>query len=229
MSLDDFEKLLEGILSGLKARKDIAPLRKENSELQDKLSTLTEKHGELEKKFKSLSQSFDELKNVQSDFDKKISKLQKKLSAAEDVANYYSENFGDLDKIYKLYLTLPEDTRYNLAGIFGEGKSVAGFFSGAIQESHIAPFWDHISRLGANSPERETLCQIFDFCFDNFNKGFQEPPFVRLNVEHGNDFDDEFMRRTSHSPQFGNVERVLLQGYKYRVGKIVKPSVVDLV
>ena len=250
------EQLLEGILAGLRARKEIEPLRKENSDLKEKISTAEENFKKLSAEKNSLEKNLDDLKiergklnsqleNIRADYEKKISELQqkfsaelaekekilsdlqKKCSAAESEAKFYRESFSELDEIYKIYLTLNDNTKFDLAGVFGEGKTVAGFFSGAVQESHIAPFWDYVSSH-FDDENFEKLCRIFDFCFEMFNKGFREPPFVRLTVAEGNFFDDEIMRRTPHSPQMGNVTRIFLQGYKYRVGNVVKPSVVEI-
>lgn len=272
MNLDDLENLLEGVLAALKARKEIEPLRKENSELRQKLETvendckkLSEEKNSLQKNFddlqndlrefeplrkknsellkkletvennfeklseekKSLQQRFDNLRNENSNLKSQFERLQKNLSTAESEANYYRENFSDLDEIYKIYLTLDDDTKFDLAGVLGEGENVTGFFSGAVQESHLAPFWDYVSRHFEDK-NFDKLCKLFDFCFEMFNQGFREPPFIRLNVEQGNSFDDEIMRRTPYSPQIGSVKKIFLQGYKYRVGNVVKPSVVEI-
>lgn len=227
MNLDDLENLLEGVLAALKARKEIEPLRKENFKLRQKLETVENSFEKLSEEKNSLQKNFDSLKNLRADYDKKISELQKNLSAAENEANYYRENFRESDEIYKIYLTLDDDTKFDLAGVLGEGKNVTGFFSGAVQESHLAPFWDYVSRHFEDK-NFDKLCKLFDFCFEMFNQGFREPPFIRLNVEPGNSFDDEIMRRTPYSSQMGNVKKIFLQGYKYRVGNLVKPSVVEI-
>lgn len=143
----------------------------------------------------SLQQQLDDLQNVRAEYDKKISELHD----AKSEANYYRENFRDSDEIYKIYLTLDDDTKFDLAGVLGEGKTVARFFGGTVQESHIAPFRDYVSRH-FDDKNFDKLCKPFDFCFEMFNQGFREPPFVRLNVAARNSFDDEIMRRTPCSP-----------------------------
>ena len=264
MNFDDIEKLFEGVLAGLKARKEIEPLREKNSELENKVSELEvelqEKNfnaeklfaelaevkknlADLQNKFDNAEKNFEEreknlrtkfeneiadLKKNLADKDKNISNLQEKLSDAEETAKFYSESYSELDEVYKLYLTLDNDTRYNLAGIFGDGETAAGFFSGAVQENHLAQFWDYVSRH-LDTPESEILCRLFDFCFDTLNKGSREPIYSRLNVACGNNYDDDSMQRTQNSPQFGTVKKILLQGFKYRVGNTVKPSVVELI
>ena len=258
--IDKFEELLEGILEGLKARKNIQPLneeiknlRDENSKLQRELdaanSTVENLRGDvkkisaerddLERQLKNLRDDFDvQEKNLRADFNrqlddvnknldnanKTISDLQRDLDRATYTANFYRQSYSGLDKIYKLYLTLDEDTRYNLAGIFGAGDTATGFLSGAVQESHIDSLWDYIARHND-----ETLQKIFDFAFEMYNKGFRDAPYTRLDISQGDYYDDEFMRRTPSSPQLGKVNRVLFQGYKYSTGNVIKPSIVELI
>ena len=260
MWIDKFEELLEGILEGLKARKNIQPLneenkklREENSNLQRELdaanSTVKNLRGDIENisserdgfkhQLENLRDEFDvqeknlrvefqrELDDANKNFDdtnKKISELQREIDKANYTVNFYRKSYSELDKIYKLYLTLDEDTRYNLAGIFGAGSTATGFLSGAVQESHIDSLWDYIARHND-----ETLQKIFDFAFEMYNKGFRDAPYTRLEISQGDYYDDEFMRRTPSSPQLGKVNRVLFQGYKYSSGNVIKPSIVELV
>ena len=242
MWIDKFEELLEGILEGLKARKNIQPLneeikklREENSNLQRELdaanSTVKNLRGDIE----NISSERDGLKiqleKIHVEYqdkidaaDKKVSELQREIDKATYTANFYRKSYSELDKIYNLYLTLDEDTRYNLAGIFGAGSTATGFLSGAVQESHIDSLWDYIARHND-----ETLQKIFDFAFEMYNKGFRDAPYTRLEISQSDYYDDEFMRRTPSSPQLGKVNRVLFQGYKYSSGNVIKPSIVELV
>ena len=260
MWIDKFEELLEGILEGLKARKNIQPLneeiqklREENFSLQNQLTTandtvenlrgdvqnISQERDDLQSQLKDLRDDFDvKEKNLRDDYQKKLDDAEKdkstlqtqledlnnQLPPANATANFYRESYSELDEVYKLYLTLDEDTRENLAGIFGTGETATGFLSGAVQESHIASFWDYIARHND-----DVLKKIFDFAFDMHNKGFRDAPYTRLEISDGNYYDDELMRRTPSSPQMGRVNRVLFQGYKYSSGNVIKPSIVELV
>lgn len=264
MNFDDVEHFLEGILAGLKARKEIAPLQEKISKLidererlaADKISlnrqveTLTNQRDNFKRQLAETQENFnrreEELRtafnreldkakqrilDMQDDFRQESDDLKADLKAAnearqiaEDTANFYRKTYGELDAAYKIYSTLDEATRFDLAGIFGAGDTVAGFFSGAVQQEHLAPFWDYVSRHS----DKENLVRLFNFCFETFNRGFREPPYTRLAVEPDNFFDADFMRRTSQSRQMGKVSRVVLQGYCYSGGNVVKKSIVEL-
>ena len=282
MNFDDVEHFLEGILTGLKARKEIEPLREKVSELEGKITALVGERDNLDAQNKSLLQQVERLTDERNDFENQLDEAQKNFNRreenlreefnreldkakqrifdmqddfrqqlaeqrdnfnqqldkiraelnavnnarqiAETTAKFYRDTYSELDAAYKSYSTLDNDTRYGLAGIFGAGDNAAGFFSGAIQESHLAPFWDYVSR----HPDNQNLIRLFDFCFDMVNRGFRESLYIRLDVKAGNYFDSDFMRRTSQSRQMGRVSRVILQGYSYSGGNVVKKSVVEL-
>lgn len=253
MNFDDVEVFLEGILTGLKARKEIEPLRQKVSELETANANLTSERDEFREKCSNLQTQIDELENEQKisrqqlagmreDFERQLSEQKtdferelsdtcnelsdanKALKVAEDTANLYRTTYAELENAYKIYLSLDEATRFDLAGIFGAGDTATGFFSGAVQESHLSQFWDYVSR----HVEDSRLAELFDFCFEAFNRGFREPPYSRLVVENGNYFDDETMRRTSKSRQIGRVARVFLNGYRYSSGNVIRQSVVEL-
>lgn len=213
MNLDDVENLLEGLLAGLKARKEIEPLRERLAELEAENQRLA-----------PLALERDTFKQQLDAANKNISELNEERRLAEDTANFYRDSYGELDAAYKIYLALDEATRYDLIGIFGTGDSVTGFFSGAVQKEHLAPFWDYVSRRTDN----ENLHRLFDFCFDVVNRGFREAPYVRLQVNSGDFFDSDIMRRTSQSMQRGKVVRVVLQGYHHNGGIVVKKTIVEL-
>lgn len=293
MNFDDLEKILEGILAGLKARKEIEPLRQKISELKTTNANLTSERDELNEKISNLQTRLEELTTEQknsrrqlddaredferqlseqkTEFEQKISdanaelereqknslqqlaaarenfelqlseqktEFERELSsactelsdanekrqAAERTTDFYRTTYAELENAYKIYLSLDEATRFDLAGIFGTGDNATGFFSGAVQESHLSQFWDYVSR----HVEDSRLAELFDFCFEAFNRGFREPPYSRLVAESGHYFDDETMRRTSSSRQMGRVARVLLQGYRYSSGNVIRQSVVEL-
>ena len=304
MNFDDLEFLLEGLLDGLKARKQIEPLRqklselaatnaaltaerdklrKENSSLRARLDELSEARDDFQRQLNEQQAKFDwefaevcnelseaketsrkQLTDAQADFDKrlddarKISRQQladarddfqrelrehhnefdREMSAvcnelseanearrkAETEADFYRATYGELDGAYKAYSSLDESTRSDLAGIFGTGNSLEAFFGGAVQESHLPTLWDYVSR----HVDDMRLAKLFDFCFAAVNRGFREPPYIRLKTERGNFFDNETMRRTYRSRQNGRVVRVLLCGYRHSSGNVVRQSLVEL-
>ena len=293
MNFDDIEKILEGILAGLKARKEIEPLRQKLAELETSNAALISERDELREKISVLQTRFDELANVQKNsrqqlddarenfkrqlreqndgFERKLAEVHAELAnsqknsrqqlddarknfdrqlaehraefnremvdvcnelddvrnaqrAAEREADFYRTTYRELDNAYKIYLSLDETTRFDLAEIFGTGDTATGFFGGAVQEEHLPQFWDYVSR----HVDDTRFAELFDFCFTTLNRVFRKPPYSRLNVERGNYFDDETMRRNVKSRQSGRVARVFLQGYRYSSGNVIRKSVVEL-
>lgn len=229
---DDFKRQVEDLTNERENfKRQVKSLTTEREDFKRQIEDLTTERDDFKRQVETLTGERDDFKqqveiltNERDDFKQQVKSLTKKFNDAAAEAKFYRETYGELDAAYKLYRTLDESTRSALAGIFGAGDNATTFFSGALQETHLADFWDYVARR----PENETLRRLFDFCFAAVNRGFREPPFVRLNVERGNFFDDEFMRRTSQSRQLGKVSRVLLQGYRYVAGKIIKPSIVEL-
>lgn len=235
MNFDDVELLLEGVLEGLKARKEIEPLQRKLAELEadnQRLAPLARERDDFKQQLDKAAEDFAKReKDLRKDFERQldeakenISKLDKEWQIAEGTANFYRDSYSELDEAYKIYLALDEATRTDLIGIFGTGDTVMGFFSGAVQEIHLAPFWDYVSRRTDN----DNLRRLFDFCFDMVNLGFREAPYLRLQVKSGDFFDGDIMRRTSQSMQRGKVVRVVLQGYHYSGGNVVKKTIVEL-
>ncbi len=213
----------------------VQTLTNEREQLNRQVQTLTDEREDFKQQVKDLNECLEReredfkrqvetLTTEREQLNRQVDDLTKKFNDADAEAKFYRETYGELDAAYELYRTLDESTRSALAGIFGAGDNATTFFSGALQETHLADFWDYAARR----PENETLRRLFDFCFAAVNRGFREPPFARLNVAPGNFFDDEFMRRTSQSRQLGKVFRVFLQGYRYSAGKIIKPTIVEL-
>ena len=215
--------------------------------LKEKLSaaneTIESLKSEHDKSAESVKKLFAEVQTLSSDKaslqeDKKslqdeIEASKSKLEEVEKISaelEYYKKTFSVIDSAYKKYLSTDESIRQNLEGIFGDGTSIQGFIFGAANEKHLNEFWEYL-RYSMNDGrisevEQNNLSAVFDFCFDALNKSSSEPIFLRLETEIGKRFDNRTMTRTSDSKQFGNVKKVLLEGYTTAVGNIVQPSLV---
>ena len=198
-------------------------LRTENSNLQYELDAANDTVKNLRGDVENYSAEVKNFKSQLETLRTENSTLQENLNKANATANSYRKTYSRLEEIYKLYRTLDDDARYNLAGIFGAGETATEFLSGAVQEDHIDSLWDYIARHNS-----DTLQKIFDYAFEMYNKGFRDAPYSRLTISQGDYYDDEFMNRTPSSPQMGNVSRVLFQGYKYSTGNVIKKSIVEL-
>lgn len=221
-----------------------ADWEKELNVLQEKMNALRHMNEDLMCGVNDLSAMLDKTKqereNLVSDKDslqRKLADTEKKLKKCEDVAelyrekvDYYKNNYASLDEAYKKYLDLDENMRHQLAGIFGKGDTVQGFFCGAVHEAHLKSFWEFICH-GINNHRwdeniENNLKGLFDFAFDAVSRGGREPAFLRIETQKGVNFDMSTMQRTSDSRQLGRVQKVLLEGYKNRVGTVIVPSLV---
>ena len=219
---EDYEELLD-------RQKDFDALRQLNSQLKlnfeniqrekdsliqheeilsDRIETLLAEKNSLQRQKDSLMAELEDVSAKLSEAEENLRGFAK-LSAECD---YYRDAYEDLDAAYKNYLSLDENIRYQLAGIFGDAQTVQGFLIGAANEKHIHDFWDYLryslnnKRLCAD--DAKILTGLFDFCFD------------------ASRFDSMTMTRTSNSRQLGSVQNVLLEGYADRHGNIIRTSLV---
>ena len=239
---------LEGYISQEKHEEILnqtkADWEKELNVLQEKMNALRHMNEDLMCGVNDLSAMLDKTKQEREDLvsdkdslQRKIKKKKKKLKKCEDVAelyrekvDYYKNNYASLDDAYKKYLVLDENMRHQLAGIFGKGDTVQGFFCGAVHEAHLKSLWEFICH-GINNHRwdeniENNLKGLFDFAFDAVSRGGREPAFLRIETQKGVNFDMSTMQRTSDSRQLGRVQKVLLEGYKNRVGTVIVPSLV---
>ena len=227
-------------------------LMDENDRLCAILEEIKRKHKELAKSADILKMKLDRTKEelicVREEGENKIKeyerylkmeqeRIREELKKSEDVAElyrekvaYYKNNYASLDEAYKKYLDLDENMRHQLAGIFGKGDTVQGFFCGAVHEAHLKSLWEFICH-GINNHRwdeniENNLKGLFDFAFDAVSRGGREPAFLRIETQKGVNFDMSTMQRTSDSRQLGRVQKVLLEGYKNRVGTVIVPSLV---
>lgn len=241
---EDYEELLDRQKD---LQKDFDDLRQVNSQLKLNFENLQREKDSLIQHEEILSDKIDDLlaekNSLQRQKDSLMAELEDvsaKLSEAEDnlrgfakisaECDYYRDAYEDLDAAYKNYLSLDENIRYQLAGIFGDAQTVQGFLIGAANEKHLNDFWDYLryslnnKRLSAD--DAKILTGLFDFCFDALNNSSREPIYLRLQTERGSRFDSMTMTRTSNSRQLGRVQSVLLEGYADRVGNIIRQSLV---
>lgn len=199
-------------------------LLQEKEKADENYGHLTNERDNLKEDKKQLEQDNEFLKNQMADLPEKLDKTEKEL-------NRFENEYGQLDEAYRLYQSLGK-YRFQMEGIFGDGGSAASFFCGALQKEHLDAFWDMIMHLinnrQATEDEISTFKALFDFCFDTVNRSGREPIYQRLAPVAGNRFNGETMCRTSSSKQIGYISRVLLPGYEYMRGNVVKPSLVEV-
>lgn len=213
----DLEKRLKekelqlGNLQGDLTKKD-AELANIKNQLEELKGTLNEKETELSSNKKLLTDYQREVKTLTAE----NGRLTQAFSC---VKNY--------EKIYEEYLTLPDELRESLAGIFC-CRTVWTFLFSGIQEEGLFEFWDFCMRdfkRGKYLEHREILCRIFDTLFDifcSFNDNYK-----RQMPDTGEEFDSSLYANTSSSDAVGNIQETLLQGILYaKNDKVFKKSIV---
>ncbi len=149
----------------------------------------------------------------------------------DDIQNFKA-NYSDLENAFNLFKMLPDNVKFALAGVFGDANSPIEFLSGALSDGHMDALFDYIATSINNSNdsgEIDSLQILFDFVFYAVNIGSREATYQRLEVNVGDEFDSETMKKISDSAQIGAVKEIFIAGYKFdKTGKIVKQSLVLL-
>ncbi len=182
----------------------------------------------------NLDRANNVINDIKNEAGKMIDSMKEKIKKAQqqkEILDYFSNGYGEIDSMFKIYQQLNEDIRHELQGIFGNADTPVMFFCNALQENHLDNFWDYISnKINSGKFDRnieKSLCKLFDFCFDMVNNSQQKPLYKRLQVQKGFDFDNTYMIKTTDSSQLGNVKEVKLAGYVYTLSnKIVRRSLV---
>ena len=164
----------------------------------------------------------DQLWDLQRHREAKISEAEK-IFALKDVV-------GDFQKIHELYLTLPQNLREALSGIFCDTSLRSFVFSG-VQADRLMEFWDFCMtdfKRGKNLEYQAILTQLFDFFFKIINEEINSSPrYLKQEVQLGDSFDSSIHTCTSTSNAVGRVSEILLPGIIYSSSrKVFKKSVV---
>lgn len=209
-----------------KLERDFVRLHKENEALKVNLIKCET----------NLDRANNVINDIKNEAGKMIDSMKEKIKKAEkqkEILDYFSNGYGEIDSMFKIYQQLNEDIRDELQGIFGNANTPIIFFCNALQENHLDNFWDYISnKINSGKIDRnveKSLCKLFDFCFDMVNSSQQKPRYKRLQIQEGFDFDNTYMIKTADSNQLGTVKEVKLAGYVYTLtNNVVRRSLVQV-
>ena len=244
---DEKENLQDNIN---KLNKEKVYLEQKRKSLEENLETVNEEKYKLEQKNDDLIVDNTKLREEKRQIEKKLDECEKNLNKVNEIIDsmqqeieeaqkqknkldYFSNGYGKIDSMFKIYQQLNEDIRDELQGIFGNADTPVMFFCNALQENHLDNFWDYISnKINSGKIDNnieKSLCKLFDFCFDMVNNSQQKPLYKRLQVQKGFDFDNTYMIKTADSTQLGNVKEVKLAGYVYMLtNNVVRRSLVQV-
>lgn len=234
----------------IQIKKEKSDLEQKQKSLEEDLKTTNEEKYKLEQKNNDLITDNTKLSDEKEQIEKKLNECEKNLNKAnrkidsmqqeideaqkqKNKLDYFSNGYGEIDSMFKIYQQLNEDIRDELQGIFGNADTPVMFFCNALQESHLDNFWDYISnKINSGKIDNnieKNLCKLFDFCFDMVNSSQQKPRYKRLQIQKGFDFDNTYMIKTADSSQLGTVKEVKLAGYVYTLtNNVVRRSLVQV-
>ena len=208
-------------MSGSADRKELEKLSKSLIEKEKEAAGLRQRLAEAAGQIESLKKELASSQKSEVALKQRIEKLSGVGNAMDD-----------FQRIYDLYLHLPEQVRSSLSGTFCS-KNLRSFIFCGVQADRLLEFRDFCLtdfKRGKNLEVRESLIQIFDFFFKIINEEINENPlYLRMDTKVGEKFNDSVHTCTSSSDAVGIVDEVLLPGIVYAATrKIFKKSLVSV-
>jgi len=213
---------LKDSLQKLKEEKE--SLTKENKNLRDEIQ---EKDSNIEKLNAKIRQISDELHSIQT----KAQKVRKEYESEMQKNAEWQENYGDIDRMYKLYMSLEEKVYKDLERVLNpEGQicqNAETFFSYGVQEDNIFALWNVMSMKHQEYESLhvlDKLKQLFCYFINNYNNISTKECTLYFPLV-GEEYDEREQNRTSDGNVSGTIEEVILPGFS--IGKNIhkKPLV----
>lgn len=151
------------------------------------------------------------------------------VEEARKVKSRYEKGFGQLDTYYRMYLQLGEAVHEDLVRVLSP-KSPETFLCWGVQWGNIEALWAFLDinlSMGKYPQDiLEVLGKIFDYFFELYRE--MNGNYERLDTKAGDEFDEDFHKRSSNSLVTGQISQVLLRGYRGTANKKIKKSVVRI-
>ncbi len=151
------------------------------------------------------------------------------VEEARTVRSYYENGFRQLDTYYRMYLQLGQEVHEDLTRVLS-AKSPEAFLCWGVQWGNIEALWAFLDinlSLGKyDSDILDVLSKIFDYLFEQYRE--MNGNYERLDTKAGDDFDEDFHKRSGDSLVAGRISQVLLRGYRGIANKKIKKSVVRI-
>lgn len=132
---------------------------------------------------------------------------------------------------YESYRFLPQSLRDELRNVINDTNVMTFVVSGCI-EHNLEVLWDCCRRaiICGKLPTKEIDCLIgvFEYYFDILNSSIRDGKYEYLKVDAGDDFKEDLAQGMPDNPAQGRIDKVLLQGFRYIGGKVVKRSLVEI-
>ncbi|MBO5351764.1 MAG: hypothetical protein J6A77_00540 [Lachnospiraceae bacterium] len=155
-------------------------------------------------------------------------KAQKLAQAAEQMQErlaFYENSYRDLDSMYRLYCSLGAELHQKLDRVLCADNAEL-FLAWGVQWENLEALWDFMSYSVRDLDEaaREGLCQVFDYLFETYRK--VNDNYERLEVQVGDEFDEDIHTRSASSAVGGVITKILLRGYRGIHNGKIKKSIV---
>lgn len=193
------------------------------SSYNDKLSSF---RYELEQKLEAEQQKCLNLQNELSD-------VQAAKDKAEQLNDYYDERYHEAERITKLIHKLSERMLAGVMAAFGcqTDDDCMKLLFGIVQEKHLDSAWLYMSNAIntglASMQDREIFNEVMTFAIYSVASVDKTASYEIIMAEPGQSFDSGCMGRATGSTQLGQVQEMLLPGYRYAgSGKVVHPALV---
>ena len=143
----------------------------------------------------------------------------------------WQENYGDIDRMYKLYMSLEEKVYKDLERVLNpEGQicqNAETFFAYGVQEDNIFALWNVMSMKHQEYESLhvlDKLKQLFGYFVNNYNN-ISTKECTLYSPLVGEEYDERKQNRTSDGNVSGMIEEVILPGFS--IGKNIhkKPLV----
>lgn len=199
-------------------------LTKENENLRDEIE---EKKSDISKLNAEIQKLNGELHSIQT----KEQKVRKEYENEMQKNAEWQENYGDIDRMYKLYMSLEAKVYKDLERVLNpEGQicqNAENFFAYGVQEDNIFALWNVMSMKHQEYESLhvlDKLKQLFCYFINNYNNISTKECTLYLPLV-GEEYDEREQNRTSDGNVSGTIEEVILPGFS--IGKNIhkKPLV----
>lgn len=132
---------------------------------------------------------------------------------------------------YKAYSSLPQSLRDELRNVINCTNVMTFAVSGCI-DHNLEVLWDCCRRSiidGKLSAENiDCLISVFRYYFELLNASVRDGEYAYLAVKPGDEYEEDFAQGMPGNPAQGMIGQVLLQGFRYTRGKVVRRSLVEI-
>lgn len=132
---------------------------------------------------------------------------------------------------YESYRSLPQSLRNELRNVINDTNVMTFVVSGCI-EHNFEVLWDCCRRAiicnKLSAKDIDCLMGVFEYYFDILNSSIRDGKYEYLKVDVGDDFKEDLAQGMPDNPAQGRIDKVMLQGFRYIGGKVVKRSLVKI-